>query len=414
MVMSANGNEITVPDARRSAPGRRYPVTVIRAVQRGRTWLPEGRTVPELVWVRRHTLITRFALFQAFGLGVFAAVRGYPVMLCAGFAVLVGNPALLGKVHQASRRLRTLSVTVSLMLASITLVDIAGGVTEAHFHFFVMVGVVSMYQDWSAFGTCIVVTVVHHAVMGSLAPHSVFGAANQWANPVLWAAIHGVAVLAAALTHIFAWKANEQQLLSDPLTGLPNRTAFVEALARQLGAGSEPVSVLYVDMDGFKKINDSLGHSAGDHALMHTARRLEAAVRNTDLVARLGGDEFGILVQGAFADEAAVLGQRILLDLQEPAVYESKEVSLRASIGIADDRLAGSRDAEDLLHDADLAMYLSKASGRNQIVIYTAGVDKAVRARAALTEDLRSALARDQFEVLYQPVVDTADGRLHG
>jgi diguanylate cyclase (GGDEF)-like protein len=376
------------------------------------TWLPKGRVMPERIWARRHRWITWFAFIQAACLGL-CALRSVGPVGSAMILAIVGTPALLGMSSQPSRRLRTASVTVSLMFASATLVDLSGGLIEAHFHFFVMLGVVALYQDWTAFGVCIAITVLHHAVMGTIAPRSVFATADEWAHPVKWAVIHGVFVLAACVTHLIAWRANEEQELSDPLTRLPNRTAFVEALDRGLADERRAVSVLFVDLDKFKSINDSGGHNTGDLALLEAGRRMRDVVREGDLVARLGGDEFAILVRGEVA-VAVEVGHRISQCLQAPLMTDGREVFIQASIGVADTGLAGSRASADLLRDADLAMYLAKASGKNQVVTYTAGVDKLVRRRAELAADLRRALPGGQLEVHYQPVVRGLDGQLIG
>ncbi|HZC69349.1 MAG TPA: GGDEF domain-containing protein [Jatrophihabitans sp.] len=358
-------------------------------------WLPEGRSIPADIWARRHRAITRFALLQAIGLGLFGLVRGFAVPTCLVDALLVGAPAVLAHVSWASRRLRTASATVSLMFASAMLVDLAGGSTEAHFHFFVMVGVVAAYQDWMAFGICILITVVHHAVMGVLEPRAVYGNPAAWHKPVLWALIHGLFVLGASLTHIFAWKTNEQQVLSDPLTGLRNRTGFLEGLARRLADKAIPVSVLFLDIDDFKSINDVCGHHAGDEALRQTGVRIAAAVRDCDLVARLAGDEFAVIVRGPAA-VAEEVGLRILAQLRKPITVHGREVFVQTSIGVADDALAGSRDPSDLLRDADVAMYLAKSSGKNQLITYTAGVDQAVLDRAELAGEVRRVLSENQ------------------
>jgi len=376
-------------------------------------WLPKGRVLPERIWLHRHRWISRFALIQAACLAAYPLFWERSISGAAFVMAIVGTPAVLGMTTQPSRRLRTASVTVSLMFASATLVDLSGGLIEAHFHFFVMLGVVALYQDWTAFGVCIATTVLHHAVMGALAPRTVFENADQWAHPVKWAMIHGGFVLAASVTHLIAWRANEEQELSDPLTRLPNRTAFVEALDRKLAERGRVVSVLFVDLDNFKSINDSGGHHVGDLALLEAGQRMRHVVRGGDLVARLGGDEFAVLVQGD-AINAAAVGRRISQTLQFPLVTDGREVFIQASIGVVDTELADSRDSADLLRGADLAMYLAKSSGKNQVITYTAGVDKIVRERAELASDIRYALPGGQLTVHYQPLVRGLDGQLTG
>lgn len=156
------------------------------------------------------------------------------------------------------------------------------------------------------------------------------------------------------------------QASCDPLTGLANRTALGAQLARTEPAPDAPVAVLYVDLDGFKQINDEYGHEAGDAVLRAVSGRLSSAVREGDLVARLGGDEFVLLCPGVPADEAVRLAERIITDVAWPVAYEGHDLVVGASIGIA-----GSTDdaAEGLLRSADAAMYEAKRLGRGRWVL---------------------------------------------
>ncbi len=393
--------------------GAHSPWDWLREPKQLLAWLPEGRSLPEHTWAKRHRMIVRFALIQAVGVGLFGVLRGNSLTLCLLDALLVGTPAVLALYVGVSRRARTISATVSLMFASATIVDLAGGSDVAHFHFFVMVAVVALYQDWTAFGVCILITVVHHALLGTIDPDIVYGDATERNNPVVWSFIHGAFVLAESIALLIAWKANEQQELSDALTRLPNRTAFVEQLEKSLTDPDLLVSVLFIDIDNFKQINDSVGHHAGDYALCYLGERLREVVREGDAVARLGGDEFAIFVRGGVA-QAAIVATRLLNVLQESVVIDGRELQVHASIGVADSELARSRRAEDLLRDADLAMYLAKSSGRNRFVTYTAGVDQEVRRRAELATDIHRALEADELEVHFQPVVTGSDASLAG
>jgi hypothetical protein len=165
-------------------PAPSQPIVPVRVLfHRFRSWLPEGRRLPDAIWQRRHQGISRFALLQAVGVGVFALLRGYSLAATMMDVVIVGLPAAMGASTLVGCQVRTMSVTVSLMFASAAVVEVAGGVTEAHFHFFVMLGVVSLYQDWSAFGLCIAIVVFHHAVIGCACAGSDLWHSGRVASP---------------------------------------------------------------------------------------------------------------------------------------------------------------------------------------------------------------------------------------
>ncbi len=378
-----------------------------------REWLPQGNLLHPHVFAIRHRMITRLALAQALLLGCYGVLFDHDLGSALTAVLVAGLPALGGLVTSLPRRVRMLSVVTSLMFASASLVDLTHGVTEAHFHFFVMLGVVSLYQDWPAFGLCVLITVAHHALMGLAAPGTVFATAAQRSHPVQWALIHGGFILAASITHIVAWRFTEQVERRDPLTQLPNRAAFADRVEQALAQRRGPVSVLFVDLDNFKAINDSGGHHLGDLALTHAASVMAENLRPNDVIARLGGDEFAVLVLGD-ATLGERLATRILKSLQVPFSADGRELLVTASIGVADTELTVSRLSADLLRGADLAMYCAKSSGRNRLVRYSAEVDVAVRERAALSADLQHALERNELDVYYQPVVLGEPARVCG
>ncbi len=375
--------------------------------------LPEGRLLPEEVWRRRHRAIVRLALAQAVLLGLAGLLRAedglaHGLHALAG-PLLVALPLPLAVAGHRGRKARSAAATSSLFLASAVLVHLAGGLTEAHFHFFVMVGVAALYQDWVPFGVGLALTVGHHGVAGSLHPREVYGHAAAAEHPWLWAAVHGGFVLAASSAHLASWRLNEQQGLRDPLTGLANRTMLAEVLARRLRRPG-PLSVLFIDLDDFKDVNDSRGHAAGDVLLRAVADRLRGCARGDDLVARLGGDEFAVVV-GADPATARGVGQRVLQVLADPVHVEGRQLYVGASVGVADTATTAERSAEVLLRNADLAMYLAKAGGKHRLVAFADGMDRAVRDKADLTADLGRALAEGQLAVHYQPTVPLdADG----
>ena len=209
----------------------------------------------------------------------------------------------------------------------------------------------------------------------------------------------------------------EHNALHDLLTGLPNRALFADRVATALARGTrteDQVAVLFVDLDRFKVVNDSLGHSAGDALLVTTAERLSAAVRPQDTVARFGGDEFTVLCDGLTEGEGAVgVAERILEAMAAPVHVGGAELHATASIGIA---YGSGPDTtpEALVRDADAAMYRAKRRGKSRVEIF----DDALRADATAHLDvengLRRALEREELHVLYQPKVELATGRIHG
>jgi diguanylate cyclase (GGDEF)-like protein len=204
----------------------------------------------------------------------------------------------------------------------------------------------------------------------------------------------------------------------DALTGLPNRTLIldrVEQLMMRARRDKAPVAALFIDLDNFKSINDSLGHADGDELLRAVAARLTAVVRETDAVGRLGGDEF-VVIAGELSPESGpeLIAERLLEALDQPfKLPGSRNVPLRvtASIGIA----AGDREsADELLRDADVAMYQAKWDGRHRYVMFESGMQTAVQARMELEMDLRTALERDEFFLVFQPTFDLSDMRPTG
>jgi len=217
-------------------------------------------------------------------------------------------------------------------------------------------------------------------------------------------------------------KVAERQLLHDAfhdsLTFLPNRSRFTELLRRSINRsrmdGNYSFAMLFLDLDRFKVVNDSLGHTVGDELLVAAARRLERCVRPGDTVARLGGDEFTVLVDNTSgAHDATRVAERIMAELQRPFFLRGQDVFVSVSIGIALSS-SGYDHPDDLLRDADLAMYRAKAGGKSRYVVF----DHAMHARAVallqLETDLRLAIERDEFRLLYQPIVWAATGRIGG
>ena len=210
----------------------------------------------------------------------------------------------------------------------------------------------------------------------------------------------------------------QHDALHDALTGLPNRTLFLDRLeqslrrARRRGPGGGS-AVLFLDLDRFKVVNDSLGHHAGDQLLQSVAARLAAALRPADTVARMGGDEFTVLLEDVTDPrEAAVVAERVLATLAEPLTVAGRELFVSGSVGIA---LAGQdADPKELIRDADAAMYRAKADGKARHAVFDATMHRHVLVRLDLETDLRRAIERGSLKVLFQPILRTATEAVDG
>ena len=201
----------------------------------------------------------------------------------------------------------------------------------------------------------------------------------------------------------------------DPLTDLPNRGILLDRLTRALVVARRRrtrVALMFLDLDGFKPVNDRFGHATGDAVLIELARRLRECVRESDTLARLGGDEFAILVEDA--DDVAIdsLCARLMAAVGAGVTVAGQQVPLGASVGVA--YSSGGASAADLLRRADLAMYEAKARGKGRCVRYESSIGRARLERLEVVEDLRQALVDDEVSVVYQPVVEAPTGRIIG
>jgi diguanylate cyclase (GGDEF)-like protein/PAS domain S-box-containing protein len=209
------------------------------------------------------------------------------------------------------------------------------------------------------------------------------------------------------------------QALHDPLTGLPNRVLFVDRLAHALvRRGDGSIAVLFLDLDEFKAINDTLGHAAGDELLHLVAGRLTHVMRAEDTACRLGGDEFAFLLEEGSRVEATAVATRILDALAEPFDVAGRRATLTASIGIAvaerGSHLEANEFADELLRDADTAMYAAKALGKSRMQVFERGMDEPVKRRRELRTALERAIESDELFLEYQPIVDMRDGAVIG
>lgn len=228
--------------------------------------------------------------------------------------------------------------------------------------------------------------------------------------------------MAGSLTDVTDRKWAEERLvhdaLHDPLTGLPNRALFTSLLERSLARlqrrQDHRFAVLFLDVDRFKVVNDSLGHMVGDQLLVEVARRLSRCVRPGDTVARLGGDEFTILLEDIAApDDATRIAERIQTDFRQPVIVGAHEIFTSASLGIALSDLHYQRP-EEVLRDADTAMYRAKSNGRARHEVFDADMHAHAVLLLRLETDLRKALEREEFRLVYQPIVAARTGRIVG
>ena len=510
--------------------------------------LPEGRGLADDRWLPRHRVMTAVLWLHVVGLPVYGVYRGYGVLHCLVDTAPMAVMWLAAAQPRGGRTFRSVMSALGLMTAAALLVHLSGGVIEAHFHFFVMVALLSLYQDWVPFLLALAFVVVQHGVMGALFPATVYDHLDAYEHPWRWAFIHGGFVLAAAAANVYVWRTSEEdhrlsqaeversesafralfernpqpmwvydgetlaflavndaaiacygysreefltmritdirtlsegqrllrhmaaeeqflagtwehrakdgrtvhaevhsqplefhghdarlvvvvdlttrvtleselrhQAFHDVLTGLANRALFHSRLAQLRGGrGHEgPIAVLTIDVDDFKAVNDSHGHSAGDAVLVEIAKRLADGVRSGDTPARMGGDEFAVLLDGAGPAEARQLADRLLDALRRPITVGAAEVWITASIGVAIDQ-AGALASDDLLRHADIATYEAKADGKNRARLFQPGMQSGVLHRLEIAADLRRALERDELFLEYQPIVQLATGTIRG
>lgn len=404
-------------------PGPAAPGVLARV----RRILPRGDLASAETLASRQRVVTWILWAHVVGLLAFGVVRGAPT------AHLVGEIGVLVALIVASAQSTILSPTVratissiALMVCSALLVHLSGGAIEAHFHFFVMVTVIALYQHWVPFIVAIAFVALHHGVVGVLAPEIVYDHRAAYTAPVLWALIHAGFVLAASAAQVAFWRMAEdehdrskaelaRQATHDPLTGLANRTLFLDRLREALAGdhGAEDVGVLFVDVDDFKMVNDALGHMAGDELLLEVGQRLSAAARPGDTCARLGGDEFALLLPDLVGvSDAVAVAEAALAGLRRPITVEQEEVGVNASIGVV--VTGGGESAAQVMRNADLAMYEAKRAGKGRCALFQDEMLSAAIDRLALREDLHRALGTGELVNEYQPIVDLATGEVVG
>ncbi|MGJ7441278.1 putative bifunctional diguanylate cyclase/phosphodiesterase [Aquipuribacter sp. MA13-6] len=421
---------------------------------RALAWLPRGTSLPAEDWRRRHRSVLLVLGVQAAVLPLAALVLVGPdptVLLSALVPLVMTGVAASPRLP---RQVRAAVAGLGLMVVSAVVVQVSGGVIEAHFHFFVMIGVVALYESWWPFGLAVGFVLAHHGVLGTVFSDAVYNHEGARQDPWLWAGVHAGLFGFACLGSIVNWRLHEgartveQQLHGDlaaqarvdELTGLPNRAALHEHAEQLIDSSvreDRPLTVLMVDLDRFKLINDTLGHAWGDALLREVGPRLHGGLRDGDVLARLGGDEFAALLPGLVAEQAMDVAERLRERLRQGFVVDGIDLDVDASVGVAtfDPRQhtaatvgtgdRGSRAPadgtggatrpclDDLLRRADVAMYAAKRSGSGALA-YSSREDDHSRSRLALLSDLRRAITEEQLVLHYQPKLDMSSGLVSG
>jgi diguanylate cyclase (GGDEF)-like protein len=497
--------------------------------------LPSGHTLPPEQWRRRHGWMVWIVWAHAVVLFVWGLALAHPLWHSASDAVPIAVFGIIAASGRLSPRIRSATVCLGLLTASAVVVHLMNGAIEGHFHFFVMVSLLALYEEWFPYLLAGAFVLLHHGVMSVLDPSSVYNHPAALAHPWRWAAIHAFFIAALGLVNLVHWRLNEDArafaaanqlrfrsafeeapigmalvgldgvvqsangLLServgadpagrrladlvfpgdlagrpfpaageelelryrdgrgwglwrhsplrgvdgspaawlshcidvskhrhaeeelswqanhDPLTGLPNREFFLERLSGVLSRRAGRVAALFVDLDDFKVVNDSLGHGAGDRVIGAVAERLRRALRADDVIARFGGDEFSVLLPGIVSDDDPLAAaERLGEALREPIVVDGERRYVSASVGLAQSGPDENADAHALVRDADAAMYKAKELGKARCEVFDASMREHAVERLELDGALRHALDNDELRLVYQPVVNLASGGIIG
>jgi diguanylate cyclase (GGDEF)-like protein len=352
-------------------------------VGRLRALLPHGGSLPEEDWRSRHRVIgVLLALYVVVVAAYAVASHGGAALQYAPEIVAMLAFAALSAWTRASRKWRSMSASMGLLTGAAALVDISGGLTEMHFSFFVVILVLTLYEEWAPFLLAVAFVLIHHGVMGTLDPSAVFDTRAAREHPWTWAGIHALFVALAGAAGVTAWGLNERvrdrmrevqrQLellgLTDALTALGNRRQLIGDMERLIDDG-RPAALAIFDLDGFKEYNDRFGHPAGDALLVRLTAALQRAVAGSGTAYRLGGDEFCVLAAGITGDE---LDTR-LVEWTNCFSERGEGFSITASSGVAqipDEAV----DPSDALRLCDRRMYARKHRRRTSAAAQTRDV----------------------------------------
>ncbi len=550
-------------------PSRSVLSRAVLSLARGRAAfsLPRGRVMPAEQWDAHHDFALRTLAVLLAAVPVYALARGHGLATAAVSTAPLAGLLLLAWAPSLHRSTRAAAAALGLMTTAALVVHLSGGATEAHFLFFALLPLTALYAARAPFLVAIVFVAVHHFVLGTLLPHTVFA---HHVDPLPMAALHASFVLLESWACLAAWRrfddrrehieqlvaertcelraqrdelarlaavvqstddavltatpdgmitswnpgaerlygwaaaeivgrhasllsagaplppdlvhlplgsyerrhrrrddsvfdalvtfsvirddtgrptglsgivrditgrkrseaearATVRQLeeqagelarmaLHDPLTGLANRTLMQDRLEHALAdRRARRHAVLLLDLDDFKAVNDTAGHEAGDAVLVAVAQRLETSVRPADTVARLGGDEFVVFMEDVEGRRDVLpVAERLLRRLREPIEWRDEQFTVGGSVGVTFTAAADGRGTDDLLRDADLAMYVAKSGGKNRVRVFEHGMREDVAAADELLRDLRAAVPTGELRVLYQPQVDLRSGAVTG
>ena len=393
--------------------------------------LPRGYTLAPGEWDRRHLVILRIVALHAVGLFLLALWRGFPLLHASLDAAPLVLATAAASYRGIPRRLRASLATLGAMASSAILVHLLGGLIEAHFHFFVMLFVIVLYQDWLAFLLAAVFVLTEHAVIGVIASQVVYSHGEAQRNPVLWAGIHGLFVTGAAVAAVANWRLTEQaqqasdaaaatlasRAVVDQLTGVLNRQGVEGRLGQILASVKEqapagepvppgPYAMCLVNIDRFS----SLDEPTGDGVLRQVADLLRTHAGPGAEVGRLSADRFVVLLSDCPTEAAVRTAEGVRVAVAEHRfVVRHRTVTVTASIGVAP--ISGLADevgdVGDVIRAAETACHSAKDNGRNRVEVFRADSTALSRRRdeAEWAQTLIAALADDRMELFHQPIV---------
>ncbi len=340
---------------------------------------------------------------------LWAAILSGPAFILPAIAI-----TLLYPLKPATKHV----IAVAQMLVSVVLTDVTGGRIESHFHIFGSLAFLAFYRDWRVLITASVITAVDHFVRGIWWPQSAYGVLTvspwRWVEHAWWVVFEDVFLIIAARRGSVEMRevaGSKSQLYAeayhDVLTGLANRRLLKERFEAHLDSDpNQRGAILFVDLDRFKQVNDTLGHTVGDQLLALVSARLMDAVGDAGILARVGGDEFVLLMERIEGPEHALdMGALLLGAFQKPFQVGEHDLLLSATVGISLYPEHGSQ-LTVLQERADRAMYVAKSQGRNQCALFSSEIGRREDLLKDLASDLFHALPKGELALYFQPLVD--------